>query len=237
MNLKKTKYIIFGNRKVDICTKLKINKIEIERVSNIKFLGVNIDEKLSWKLHVNYLKSKIAKTIGVLCKIKHSVNQKSLQLLYNTLILPYYNYCSEIWGTSPKSTLQPIFLLQKKVIRIINGVDYYAPTNPLFIKLNILKLHNLVELNIVALMYKVHNNMLPKCLQERFKPRETQYSLRGTDIYQTNRARTNTKLSCISITGVNLWNNLDKRMKQATSIKIFKKMFKSKVLDDYRTIK
>lgn len=53
MNLNKSKCIIFGNRKIEKPIKIKINHIEMERVCNTKFLGVYIDDKLNWKLHIN----------------------------------------------------------------------------------------------------------------------------------------------------------------------------------------
>lgn len=116
VNLHKTKYIVFGNKVVNKLCRLKIGEIEIERVYVIKFLGINIDDKLNWKVHINILKTKISKRIAILCKIKTSVNKNTLYILYNSLILPYLSYCVEIWGNTYKTNIQPIFLLQKKAI-------------------------------------------------------------------------------------------------------------------------
>ena len=70
LNLSKTKFIIFGNRLTDTDKKLMINGIELERVSEIKFLGVVIDNKLSWKPHIKYIKTKISKSLAILNKAK-----------------------------------------------------------------------------------------------------------------------------------------------------------------------
>jgi len=119
LNLKKTKYIVIGNKVANKLCRLKIGEVEIERVYVIKFLGINIDDRLNWKVHINILKNKISKVIAILCKIKTSVNQKALYILYNSLIFPYLSYCVEIWGNTYKTIIQPIFLLQKKAIRVI----------------------------------------------------------------------------------------------------------------------
>ena len=91
MNLSKTKYIIFGNKKTKDHIKIKINDIEMERVFSNKFLGVTIDSKLDWKPHLNLLK-KMAKTIAVMGKIRTILNKKALLILYNSIFLPYLNY-------------------------------------------------------------------------------------------------------------------------------------------------
>ena len=69
LNLKKTNYIIFKSHKKKCKKELKImlNEYEIKQVHNTKFLGVMIDEHLTWKNHINYVTCKIAKTVGILC--------------------------------------------------------------------------------------------------------------------------------------------------------------------------
>ena len=114
LNLSKTKYIIFGNRPTNTDKNLTINNIEIERVNEIKFLGVIIDNKLSWKPHIMYIKSKMSKSLAVLYKVKDFINQSSLYTLYCSFILPYIIYCVEVWGNTYKTNTDPIFILQKK---------------------------------------------------------------------------------------------------------------------------
>ena len=236
LNLSKTKYMIFSNKKINNDVKLTINDMEIERVYDIKFLGVIIDSKLNWKAHVGNVKSKISKTIAILYKIKDFINNNSLYTLYCSLILPYLNYCVEVWGNTYKTIIKPIVTIQKKAIRIINKADYLAATNPLFICKNALKFEDLVKINTAVFMYKVHNKTVPVCIQEQFKHRETQYDLRGTCVLEKKGARTKTQSRCISVIGVNLWNSLDKEQKLCTSIKRFKTLFKTKVLNRYKTI-
>ena len=190
------------NKKIDNSVKLTINDIEIERVYQNKFLGVIIDSKLNWKPHAVNVKSKVSKTVAILYKIKDLVNKESLYTLYCSLILPYLTYCVEVWGNTYKTILQPIFILQKKAIRIINKTEYLAATNPLFIHNNTLKLEDIVKFNTATFMYKINNNLLPPSIQELFQTRETQYNLRGTCVLKQKLVRTNTKARCLSIKGV-----------------------------------
>ena len=236
LNLTKTKYLIFTNKKINSPVKLSINMIEIERVYEYKFLGLTIDNKLNWKPHIDNLKNKISKSIAILYKMKHIVNKNSLYILYCSLILPYLTYCVEVWGNTYKTTTKPIYMLQKKAIRIINHSDYLSPTNPLFIKTKALKFEDLVELNTAVIMFKAYKNILPTCMQELFKKRESKYALRGTCIYEKGSANSNLKGRCLSVKGVNLWNSLDNDLKMCTNINKFKRIFKNKVLNKYSTI-
>ena len=96
LNVSKTKFIIFGNRKLSNQIKIKFADVEIEQVQDTKFLGITIDNKLNWKTHINNLRTKVSKTIAILYKMKPILDQKSLHLLYCSLVLPHISYCVEV---------------------------------------------------------------------------------------------------------------------------------------------
>lgn len=93
-----------------------------------KFLGVILNDKLNWKDHIVYIKSKVCKSIGVLYQVKDVLDCFSLHMLYNCLILPYLGYCTEVWGNTCSSNTRSLFLLQKKALRIINKTGYREQT-------------------------------------------------------------------------------------------------------------
>lgn len=70
LNLKKTKFMIFGNRKKDESIVLSIAGTKIMKVREIRFLGVLLDEGLTWKPHISHIQKKISKSIFVLNKVK-----------------------------------------------------------------------------------------------------------------------------------------------------------------------
>ena len=87
LNVKKNKYSFFHkpSKKDDIplvLPKLNINNSEIARTESIKFLGVLLDENLSWKTHIKYIENKISKNIGILFKARPFLNKNSLLSLY-----------------------------------------------------------------------------------------------------------------------------------------------------------
>lgn len=97
LHLGKTKCMIFRNRVIDYNQNIKINDVEIETVCENKFLGIIIDNKLNWKSHINHVVAKISRSISILHKAQDMLNQKSLYMLYYSLIVPYMTYCVEVW--------------------------------------------------------------------------------------------------------------------------------------------
>ena len=85
----------------------------------MKFLGVVIDETLTWKEHINCISLKISKSIGILNSLKYILPLKILVNLYNSMILSHLKYCSIVLGNCASYLLQKLFLLQKRAIRAV----------------------------------------------------------------------------------------------------------------------
>ena len=86
--------IIKSNRKASGSIEVKLQNIDglsylLERKDHIKYLGVMIDESLSWKYHISYTCSRISTNIGVISKLRHYLSIRQLKQLYYNLIYPY----------------------------------------------------------------------------------------------------------------------------------------------------
>ena len=95
LNVKKTKCMIFHyrQRKMDnLIPNLKINSEPIERVTEFNFLGFTIDEHLNWSPHIQKVSNKISRTLGIMNRLKRFLPTNILRLIYNSLILPYFQY-------------------------------------------------------------------------------------------------------------------------------------------------
>ena len=142
-----------------------MNNSIITRVRATKFLGVIIDEKITWKNHISLVRSKLAKTVGILYRVRHLLNRSALFMLYCSLFLPYLTYCAEILGNTYKSNIQCIFPLQKKIVRIVYGANFKDHTDVIFQDLNFLKFYDIVKLKTCEVMYRAFNKTLPvNCL-------------------------------------------------------------------------
>ena len=154
LNVAKANFIVFSGRKKAENARIAIENNDIERVSYTNFLGVMIDEKLTWKQHITNLKVKLSKCIAVLYKCKRDLETASLRILYCSFFLPYLNYCCEVWGTSYKCTTYCITILQKRAIRLVCKESSRTHTSSLFHCLKLLKFNDLVNLKVAIIMYK-----------------------------------------------------------------------------------
>ncbi len=92
-------------------------------------------------------------------KVKDKLISNSLRMLYCTLVLPYINYCSEIWGNTYKSRIQELVKLQKRAIRIVGKVGYREHSEPEFYKYKCLKLEDIITLKTGVVMFKAYNGL------------------------------------------------------------------------------
>lgn len=234
INLSKTKFILFSNCNKNTQVQIQIDGVGIERVNENKFLGVIIDDKINWKSHIKHVHSKLSRSISVLSKARHILDHKSLHILYCSLILPYLHYCAEVWGNTYKCSIQSLFILQKRAIRIIHNTGYREHTNLLFLKSKTFKFIDLVHFQTAQIMYKAIHNKLPGNIQKLFFNREGGYNLRGECNLKHQRARTTIKGFCVSVCGVRLWNSLGVELKRCPSMTQFKKQYKHMVFTKYR---
>ena len=106
LNVSKTKYMLMGTRQkissIPSEPVIKINSENILRVNKYKSLGVTLDETLSWDKHIAEIFKKVSKGLGALKRIRPYVPQSTLVTVYNTIILPYFDYCSTVWGSIGK---------------------------------------------------------------------------------------------------------------------------------------
>ena len=146
----------------------------------------------------------------------------------------YLTYCIETWGNAPKTTLEPITILQKRAIRLLNCADYYAHTNPLFTKNQILKFTDLVDLNTSLVVFKARNHLLPANIQCLFNERDNLCALRRELNLKQKNWRLVLKSRCISVCGVKLWNEQPITLQQSKNVAQFKKRFKNLTLERYK---
>ena len=66
-------------------------------------LGVDVDENLSWNVHIDNIAKKIASGIGILRRSRPFVTFEVLSTIYGTLVQPYFDYCSIVWGNCNNS--------------------------------------------------------------------------------------------------------------------------------------
>ena len=114
LNLGKTNYMLFRSRPPDNELALTINNVVLPRVAATKFLGIIIDDNLSWKPHIQSVKYKLSSVLSIMYKASKLINTTGMYTLYCSLFHPYLSYCNEIWGNSYTSNVKCLFTLFKR---------------------------------------------------------------------------------------------------------------------------
>ena len=164
LNVTKTKFMVFHTQHKHRAIKPpvpKINNTNIEKVEQFKFFGLTLDSNLNWKKHSDNITNKCSQIIGILNRLKQILPQNIKIMLYNALLLPHINYCLVTWGYQCKR----INILQKRAIRLITLSTYNCHTAPLFKKLKLLTIKDMLALQELKFYYKLTHNELPAYFQ------------------------------------------------------------------------
>ena len=166
LNTQKTKLMLFHRKQKHLDEiNVVINGIEIEHVPSFNFLGIMLDENLSWKSHIEMVGNKISRVTGILYRLKNVFPENVLFVLYNSLIVSYMNYGLLLWGIHSHK----LELLQKKALRLMTNSNYLAHTTPLLIKHGLLNVRDMYKLKLLKFYYKLSYDLLPPYFNKYIK--------------------------------------------------------------------
>ena len=183
--------------------------------SNVtKFLGVYLDEHLTWKYHINFVCKQITESISILSRMCFYLSCKTKLTLHYTLIYPYITYCNSMWWSTYISNLNRIYY--KRAVQAI--------TAPLFSKLEFLDIFQVNTLDTAKFMFCNHNNLLPPLFHNLFMTNSQvhRYDTRTTSNYRVHSCCKNTKKFTILYKGPRIWNCLPASFTNLSSFSIFK---------------
>ena len=166
-------------------------------------------------------------------KVRHSVDNHILVMLYYSLIYPFLTYGVHVWGLTLPSFLTQLFIIQKKAIRIISFSEPKSHSEPLFKSLNLLtKLNDITESQILYFVYQWSRRLLPPYFSEYFKFTSSvhSYSARQScnrNLYVASINTTQYRLHSQKFTGPHLWNSLPRSITNSNSLRIFCKTLKN----------
>ena len=198
LNLGKTKFMLFHNPQKnidDFQLNLVINNFEIENITSFDFLGTVISSTLSWKSHISKISKKISRTLGVMNKMKHFLPSHILRIFHDSLISPHLNFGILSWGFE----CQRLQKLQKKAVRIITSSKFNAHSEPLFKRLNIIKIEHIFHLKCLNFYYKFIKGSIPEYFQSMFTKNESihSYGTRQKSLLHRTKTKTSSARQCI----------------------------------------
>ena len=255
VNIKKCCYIHFKPSRIRAAAAADENEIVtlndtvIKKVKETKFLGVIIDDELNWEAHIRSLNSKLKCEIGKLCRIRKVIPKKHHKDLYRTLFESHLRFGISVWGGVSDNKLEPIFVTQKKCVRILFGDkeayinkfmtcartrtlekqqlgnDFHKKENtkPLFKNNSLLTVHNLYKYTCLLEMFKVVKLECPASL----------FSLYSRSSLRAERFITPRPSTSFIYKSSNMWNKCRKThstLTFSTSTNIAKNQLKTQLL-------
>ena len=125
----------------------------------MKYLGLQIDNNLSWKYHIDYISSKVSKGIGMIARLRHLVTPFATLLnIYRSLIEPYISYGLIAWGQAANIHLNKVLILQKCALPLMYFADSNAHSAPLFVHSRILPVRMLYYHLVSSMMHDINNH-------------------------------------------------------------------------------
>lgn len=168
INVEKTVYMVIKNKISDNNeTNVIINNTKLNQVSETKYLGIIIDDKLDFKKNLDYVIKKMSKKINFLARINNQLPPITRTKIYTSIVASHIEFCSSILFLSNETDFNKLQLLQNRGMRILLGCNKYTSIKSMLDCLFWMTIKQRVYFNTIVLIFKIINNLLPNYLTNK----------------------------------------------------------------------
>jgi len=235
LNVKKTNLMLIGTSQR--LTKYKnvqtyVNGEELCRVSNCKYLGVWIDDNMTWNVNTEKLCNKISKRIGIIRQLRSCLDTNTLNILYKSMIMPVFDYCDVVFCNGSCLNLNTLEKLQNRAARAITGYPPWHSATELRNKLGWMKIKSRWLLHKCIFMYKCLNDLVPLYISSKFKYTKDTHlvNTRSSANYQL-AINNHCNIRSFQYQGAIDWNKLPLKIRAINSLQLFKKVVLDHIKD------
>lgn len=237
INNSKTKYVQFqGRARLEYFTERSLNIMigndKLERVANYKYLGLFIDECLSFQPHISHIKKKIIPMIFAIRRIRYTISEKIAYQLYYSYVHSHIIFMNPLWSVANDSLLNQIFVLQKKCLRYIQMKDRLSPSIDLFSE-KMLPLPVLNDYNLLILAFKIRHNLITNNVTTRYVNEIHNYGTRQRNNFHIIRFETNYGYADFYRRGLIKYNELNDDLKRFRTLGLFKRRLREFLYDQF----
>ena len=231
LNTDKTNFVVFDNSAELSSIDIGHNEI-IREVKSTKYLGLILDNRLKFDLHIDYIKKKVLKRIGAMYKASNLLPPKYKKMFANSLMLPQFDYLDTIYNRASKTKLAELDILYKKVAKIALGVSKNESSITVYKDMGWLPLHLRRQLHLASYMFRIIEGNCPESIGNKFS-----YITGGSrdgdncNLY-TPRSRS---LKHFYYLGVKAWNIVPQPLRGLSDPKEFSKLYKTSMLKSIQT--
>lgn len=235
INAEKTKYMIFSKSNVSaqrINThnfQLNLNGQAIERVRDITYLGVQIDDLLHWDRHIEKVRCAIAPYVFALRKIRPYTTEHTSTLIYNAYIASRLVYVSSAWNNATSTSLERLRVLQHKALKSILKLPHLTPSHTLFSP-KFLSIDNLMTQRLLIFIHRIKNEEVKHSFYLQTVAEIHEYNTRNRNNFFVGTRGGRTEEANILRKGLMEYNRLPDIMKTLPTSK-FKKQLRLHLSD------
>ena len=236
LNVKKSKFLLIGSSprlsKVGSII-ISADDIPLDNVDSYTYLGIVINNRFSWSDHIDCIRGKISKKLGLLRRIKSCLPLNARIMFFNSFILPLFDYGDIIWGDRGNASLMSeLQVLQNKAARLILDLPAHSSATDALMILGWKPLSRRRKEHHVIFMYKLINNYFCHSINVSFNGDFHSYYTRSrNDIRKSRATRRWGHWSAVNFSA-DIWNGLDTTLRNAESLPAFKRGL-SKVAFDF----
>lgn len=230
LNASKTKCLVVGSKTnckkfSELGLSVNINNLPIEYVTEIKYLGVCLDPQLNFSRQIDYMCKKLGKKIGFFRRISSNLSQWAKMVVYNTIILPHFNYCCSLLISCTQQEMDRLQIQQNKVMRVITNSSKYTPIKSMLDLLNWLPVRQIVQKANLVLIYKIEHGQMPIYLSQFLEKRENffDYNIRSRMNFNIQYVKKSSLQKTLFYEGIHLFNSLPDEIKKSPSLGVFNK--------------
>ena len=239
LHLGKTSYTIFhATNKPHPCSDNFIFKgVTIYKSPTTKYLGLYIDDKLSWVNHINDVRNSLVKFIGIFYHLRNFLPHSTAIQIYYSFIYSKIKYAIEIYGTAKASLLKPLQVLQNKLLKLLSCKPIRYSTNILHSEHNLLMVSDIHTFSMGCFIYKYCNNMLPNAISHtvsRSIDTDRHIATRNSSLFNVTHHNTLHGKLLMNNYCFNIWQYLPVAIKSAKSLKSFQRKLKKYLLNKYQ---
>lgn len=231
LNPTKSYFMLFHKKQsINLEHIVKLPISSLERVSSFKYLGLELDESLSWGQHILKTYEKVNKRSWIIRSLRPSLDIPTLTLLFKSIIQPLYDYGDILYGTASASKLNKLQVQQSAICKIITGQPRRSSASTALETLSVLKLQQQRYLHIAAFMHHAFLNHFPDYISELFRQPSAVHNhvTRGSqrNLFVEPLASNLRNLS-LRHRGTTLWNNLPNDIRDISNTPTFKKAIRA----------
>jgi hypothetical protein len=238
VNPSKTNYIFFhGRARMEYFTERSLsirfeNQI-IERKSNIRYLGLVLDERLDFSAHIQHIANKITPMIYAIKRIRHFVSEKTLFMIYFSHIYSHLIFMNPIWNIANQENTNRLYILQKKVIKLIKKKPVLTPSHSLFTP-RLLPVPSINEYHLLINAFKIKHNLIKNNVAIRYVNEVHNYNTRRRGDFYVYNFTSRYGYADFYRRGLIKYNELPHELKTLHTIKIFKNRISEYLFDNYQ---